>query len=208
MDVSNPIRSLAPSVDADLQLVLIRTHAWLTGARLAKLAGRSYAQVRVVLQRLVEDGLVEVEQHGNAYSYRWNRDHVVTEAMEKLAGAADIAEQRLASAVKGWDPAPHALVVFGSFARRDGRSGSDIDLLLVRPDAVDEQEGRWHRQRYELARQAERWAGNRTQIVELSVTELTRAVDLGEALVASLRADGRVLAGPPLGGLLHGGASR
>lgn len=156
MDVSNPVRSLAPSVDADLLPVLIRSHAWLTGARLAKLAGRSYAQVRVVLQRLVDEGLVDVERHGNAFAYRWNREHVVTAALEGLAGAADLAEQRLARAVEEWDPPAHALVVFGSFAR--GVAGS--------PRRPTTSAMSWRSERC-----------NRVQMVEF---------ELEEALVASL----------------------
>lgn len=142
MDVSNPVRSLAPTVDADVLLVLLRTRAWLTGARVAALSRRSPAQVRAVLQRLVDDGVVEVEQHGNAFTYRWNREHVVSDAVAGLVDAADQAERRLAGEVSGWDPAAHALVVFGPFARRDGGPGSDLDLLLVRPDGVDEQDDR------------------------------------------------------------------
>lgn len=88
-------------------------------------------------------------------------------------------------------PPASALVVFGSFARRDGGPTSDVDLLLVRPDVVEEHDGRWRRQRYDLAGQAERWTGNRAQIVELSVAELARAVDLEEEIVTSLRTDGR-----------------
>lgn len=202
MDVANPIRSLSPTVDADVLLILVRTHAWLSGKRVSNMAGRSYAQVRSVLHRLADEGVVDVEQHGGTFSYRCNRAHVLSAALEVLADAADRAEQRVADEVRGWEPPAHAVAVFGSFARRDGGPASDLDLLLVRPDALDEQDERWRRQRYALARDIERWTGNRTQVVELSVSELRRAVDREEELVASLRTDARVLAGAPLDELL------
>ena len=205
MDVSNPLRSVSPSVDADVLLVLLRTHRWLTGAQVARLAQRSYAQVRAVLRRLVQDGLVDVEQHGRAFSYRCNRDHVVTAAVEAIASAADRVEHLIADAVSTWDPPAHALLVYGSFARRDGGVDSDIDLLLVRRDAIDEDDERWSRQRHELARSTEQWAGNRAQIFELSLSELASAVERGEDLVRSLRQDGRVLIGPPISELVETG---
>lgn len=202
LDVANPIRSLAPTVDADVLLVLIRTHAWLTGARVSRIAGRSYAQVRAVLRRLTEEGIVDVEQHGNTFSYRCNRAHVVSAAIEALAAAAERAEHRIAEEVGGWTTPPHSVAVFGSFARRDGGRASDLDLLLVRPDEVSEQDEVWRRQRHDLARATERWTGNRTQVLELSIEELRRAVILDEALVTSLRRDATVLAGTPLNELL------
>lgn len=198
MDVSNPLRSIAPTVDADVLLVLARAHIPLTGARVAELAGRSHSQVRAVLQRLVEDGLVDAEQHGQAVSYRWNREHVLTDAVQSIAEAADRAEQRLVDAVADWKPSPHALVVFGSFARRDGGTDSDVDLLLVRRDEVDDEDEGWARQRHALATGAERWTGNRTQIMELSIAELAIAIDHDEALIEALRAHARVLVGPPV----------
>lgn len=202
MDSLNPIRTLTPTVDADVLLVLVRTHAWLSGAKVSRMAGRSYAQVRSVLRRLADQGVVDVEQHGNTLSYRCNRAHVLSAAVELLANATDRAEQRMTDEVGGWDPPAHSLAVFGSFARRDGGPTSDLDLLLVRPDLLDEQEERWRHQRYALARNVERWTGNRAQILEFSAAELRGAVDRNEDLVASLRKDARLLAGGPLDELL------
>jgi predicted nucleotidyltransferase len=205
MDISNPFRSIAPTVDADVLRVLVRTHTALTGMKVAELAGRSYAQVRSVLRRMVDDGLVDAEQHGQAYSYRWNRDHVIADAVEAIARAAEGVERRLADEAASWDPAPVAIVVFGSFARRDGGVKSDLDVLLVRSDEVAEDHERWSRQRHELARKAERWTGNRAQILELSATELSVAVERNEDLVRSLRRDGRVLYGPTINDLVGSG---
>lgn len=204
MDISNPLRSVSPSVDADVLQVLVRSHGWLTGLKVATLAHRSYAQVRSVLHRLVADGLVEVEDHGSAYAYRCNRDHVMYDSVAAIARAADRVEQRLVDSVTGWDPPAYAVIVYGSFARHDGDTDSDVDLLVVRTDDVDEDGDAWVRQRQTLAAAVERWTGNQTQVLELSRAELASAVDKDEALIASLRRDGRVLVGPPAPELFEG----
>ena len=205
MDISNPIRSVSPTVDADVLQVLVRTHGWLTGRKVATLANRSYAQVRSVLHRLVADGLVEVEDHGSAYAYRCNRDHVLYDPVEAIANAADRTERRLADVVADWEPAAHAVVLYGSFVRHDGSADSDLDLLVIRPDDVDDDDDAWNRQRQMLAVDAERWTGNRTQVLELSLAELASAIDRDEALIASLRQDARVLVGPPARALFGSG---
>lgn len=198
MDPVNPLRAVAPTVDADVLLVLARTHAPLTGARVAALAERSYAQVRAVLRRLVRHGIVTVEAHGNANIYTLNRTHVAATPLEQLAGAADEVERRIGAQVEDWEPSPAAVVTFGSFARRDGDVDSDLDLLVVRPGHVAEDDPRWRRACYDLARDIEAWSGNRVQLVELADRELAAAVAAGDPLIASLRDDGRALFGPPL----------
>lgn len=203
MDTSNPLRSVTPTVDADVLLVLARTAAPLTGARVAVLAERSYGQVRAVLHRLVEHGLVDVQSHGNAYSYTLNRAHVAAAAVERLSGAAEEVERRIEARVAGWNPSPCAVVLFGSFARREGDVGSDLDLLLVRPSAIDEDEPRWRSARYELVRDAEAWSGNRVQIIELSEDEVVEAARAGEPLIAAVHDEGVVLFGRPLRELLR-----
>jgi predicted nucleotidyltransferase len=99
-------------------------------------------------------------------------------------------------------PAPAAAVLFGSFARREGGPESDVDLLLIRPDALAEDDAAWMRQRYDLARQLEWWTGNNAQIVELTSAELDRAVEQGDDLIAAVRRDGYILVGPTLRSLL------
>lgn len=195
MDPSNPLRAVAPGVEGDVLAALVRTRAPLTGARVGDLAGRSHTQVRDVLRRLEQQGLVVSEHHGNSYTYLLNRRHVLAEAVESMAGALDRVEHRVGEVVSRWPLPPVGVVLFGSFARRAGHSDSDIDLLVVRPASVDEDDGTWVEQRYDLARQVESWTGNRAQIIELSEAELVEAVGGDEPLVESLRADGIVLAG-------------
>jgi predicted nucleotidyltransferase len=202
VDVSNPLRSVAPTVDGDVLAVLARSHLALTGARVQQMAGRSYAQVREVLQRLVAHGIVDVERHGNAYSYMLNREHVLAAPIQAMIAADDDVETRMRATLELWELPPAAVAVFGSFARRDGDSESDIDLLLVRPDDVDESNETWATQRYELVRRIERVSGNVVQLVELSHAELHDAVMRGDQLIAALRDDGREIVGPKLRTLL------
>jgi hypothetical protein len=202
VDPSNPLRTLAPTVDADVLLVLARTRKATTGAKTAHIAGRSYAQVRHCLHRLVGTGLVLAESHGNSVSYLLNRDHVLAPVVEAAAGAAGTVEARITASVQGWTLPAAAVVLFGSFARRDGHDTSDVDLLLVRPDEVGEDDASWTAQRHDLAHAVRTWSGNTAQVVEMSATELTTALTREENLIPNLRRDGVVLAGPPLTRLL------
>jgi predicted nucleotidyltransferase len=92
--------------------------------------------------------------------------------------------------------------MFGSFARREGAPESDIDLLLIRPNEVAEDDAAWTAQRYDLARHLEHWTGNSAQIVELASAELEAANKRGDRLIAAVRQDGVVLVGPKLRSLL------
>lgn len=193
MDVANPLRSIAPTVEADVLAVLAGTHAPLTGLRVQQLTGRSYARVREVLGRLADSGLVCAERRGNAVSYWLNRDHILATAVEGAVGADGELERRIRVLVDTWNPAPAAVVLFGSFARRDGDARSDIDVLLVRPREVDPDQQRWSEQRYELATSIERWAGNAAQIVEMTDAELDHAIADQDELIVAIQREGRTV---------------
>lgn len=201
MEVQNPLRSLAPAVDADVLFALHGTHVPLTGERVAKLAGRSGTQVRQVLRRLSAEGLVLAEPVGRATTYALNREHVLAPVVDAAVRAPGATESRIAERFAAWPVPPIAAAVFGSFARRDGDAGSDLDLFLVRPDDVLDDDEAWAICRHDLAVSAEAWSGNRVQVLELSAAELTAAVEADEPLVESLRHDARWLCGDAPGGL-------
>jgi predicted nucleotidyltransferase len=198
MDLSNPLRAVAPGVEGDVLAALLRTHAPLTGARVAALAERGETQVRAVLRRLERQGLVDVERHGQSYSYVLNREHVLAAPLESLQQAMPEVEGRIRSLVDDWAVAPASVMLFGSAARRDGDADSDLDVLLVRADDVDADDEAWAAQRHELARSIESWTGNAVQVLELSTAELDKAGRRREPLIAQLRTDGVVLAGSDL----------
>jgi predicted nucleotidyltransferase len=198
MDWNHPLRAVASTVDVDVLQVLGRTHVGVTGLQLAQLAGRSYAQVSAVVDRLAEQGLVLVEQHGRTYSYRLNRDHVVADAILDALGAAERIEEEITHTIEGWELPPISVAIFGSAARREGEPTSDVDLLVVRPDNVSEDDLAWAYQTANLAEQIELLTGNPAQLLDLTLSELLEARRSSEPLVASLRIDARTLAGSDL----------
>jgi predicted nucleotidyltransferase len=195
LDLTNPLRTVAPTVDADVLAVLARNHASMSGLQIQKLAGRSYNRVRSVLERLVEEGVVSVDRHGNTNAYVLNRSHILADAIVALAGASQAVEDRARQLARDLRPRPTVVALFGSFARRDGDAASDIDVLIVRAASTKSDDAAWRRQVDRFVAEIETLAGNAVQIVELSTAEMNQAVTERQPLVASLQRDGVVLVG-------------
>jgi hypothetical protein len=168
------------------------------------LADRSQAAAQIVLSRLADQGLVFVEEAGRARLYTLNRDHIAAAPIAELANLRLDLFRRLRDEVfEFWRPQPLHVSVFGSAARGDGDSDSDIDIFLVRPDSIDEGDGKWRGQVEALAHNVFRWSGNHAGIAEVSEGDLERLRHDRPAIVASLRADAVDIAGKPLRALLR-----
>lgn len=156
--------------------------------------------VRRSLARLVEQGIVRGTEMGRNQVYELNRNHVAAPVAELLAGLRLELWKRLRAILKAWNPAPQYGCVFGSAARGDGDTGSDIDLLLVHapfPGDSDprrrsnglggqiagyaaelmtmqltkRQAAKWRRQVDLLHGQVRAWSGNPLQVLEMSSLE-------------------------------------
>jgi predicted nucleotidyltransferase len=110
---------------------------------------------------------------------------------------------RLRAKVADWAVPPVQISVFGSAARGDGELASDIDLLVVRPDALDPEDGRWRAQVAELADRVEAWTGNHASVAEVAAGAMPRLQRDRPALARNLRADAIALAGPDVAALLE-----
>jgi predicted nucleotidyltransferase len=197
VELSNPISSVIPSAHGAVLAVLAHADAPLSGRQIAKLARGQVQQPRAndVLRELTEAGIVSCERHTSVYLYRLNHNHVVAEAIMMLANLRERVMQRMREAVLGWVIAPVAVWMFGSAARGDAGSHSDIDVLVVRPDAVDADNESWQQQLSNLSSAITAWSGNDCQILEFSRSELAELVASDERLVAELRSDALVIAG-------------
>lgn len=198
VDLHHPFSVITPTVDGDVLSALAGADAAFTGREVHRLVGRySEAGVRNVLGRLVDHGVVFVERVGPSYSYRLNRDHLAAPHIIALAGLRAELMARLRTRLAQWDPPPVYGALFGSAVRGDMRTGSDIDLLIVRADGVDGDDDRWVSHVDQLIGDVTRWTGNDTRPLEYSDTETRQALRRGEPVLEAIRTQGVHLAGPP-----------
>jgi DNA-binding transcriptional ArsR family regulator len=199
MDVARPYSAVVPSLDGDVLVTLAGTSRPLTGRQVAELSRRgSQTAVSAVLDRLVEHGLVLRQQAGRAHLHTLNREHVAAGVVEGLAGLRAELLQRLRMSLSSWDPAALHASMFGSAARGDGDTASDIDLFIVRPAQISEDDAPWAAQIDELSRSTHAWTGNHAGIIDVSARELSRLFRDRPPVFEGLRSDAIHLAGMPL----------
>lgn len=173
MDLRSPISTVIPSLDGPVLQVLARSEGGLSGRQIHKLAGTgSVAGVRLVLQRLAATGLVHVDDVGNSLLYHLNRKHLVAPAIEFLADLRSTLTSRLADEISAWRIPPVHASLYGAIARGDGDLESDVDVLLIRPDQIDQGDILWEDQAARLMRTVVDLTGNPAHVFELSRTEL------------------------------------
>ncbi len=203
MDLSAPFQSLFPTVDSAVLSVLTGSTKPRTGREVARLAQRSATATRLVLERLVQHGLVLRTEAGRSHVYTLNWDHLAAEPVAELANLRLGLFQRLRETIELWHPRPLHVSVFGSAARGDGGPDSDIDLFLVRPADVEEDDGEWRGQLEALADQVFHWTGNHAGMAEVGEEGLDRLRRDQPAIVTSLRADAVDICGSPVRELLR-----
>ena len=202
MDLSHPLQTLVPSLDGATLEVLAGTQSGLSVTDIARLASRGTRQGHLlVLDRLVASGLVHALPANRGSLYRLNRDHLLAALVVEAARARATVVTRLSEALASLDPRPLHASLFGSFARREADHASDIDLLIITPDAV-EPDDRWTQALQVIADDVLAWTGNRLESVVLTPSEFDDAVRAREPIAASWLSDSQVLIGPTLEALV------
>lgn len=197
MDVSNPIADVVPSAHGPVLVVLASTSTPLTGRAIAELTRPRVSQPRVarILADLTEAGLVDRVQAGSASLFTLNREHLAARAVEDLATLRSQLWDRIATHAARWTHPPEAIIVYGSTARGDGGTASDVDLLVVRPASADQDDADWQRDVTALGMAVPRWTGNPCEILDRSPDELRDMASAGERLLSEIRRDGRAVVG-------------
>ncbi len=205
MDLSFPLATVAPTLDAGVLHVLAATTAECTAAEIHRRLGHGSDEgVRKVLARLVRQGVVLVATPARYPLYRLNRDHVAVPHIEALTRVRDEIVERIRQEVAGWRVEPLHAGLFGSFARGAANADSDIDVLLVRPEPSAEfDEDVWLSQLDGLDRGIRAWTGNAAQIVDLTPATLRQMAHEDDPLVESWRVEDIPVCGERLVQLLR-----
>ena len=203
MDLSSPISSLIPTLDAAVLEVLSGTESALGVSQIHRLTRRgARSGIHRVLDRLTEHGLVTAEGTNLGYVYRLNRDHVLAESVLSAVGARAEFMNRLKQACEALSPNVISAALFGSTARRESGAQSDVDLLLIiKDDSV--RTDTWERQVRALEDRVVAWTGNQLEFLTLNRDHLKEAIRSGETIVVSWQEDALTLAGEPLPTLIH-----
>ena len=186
MNIASPISSVVPTLDGPVLEVLAGSAVPLSLSEVHRRASRgALSGTRRALQRLVIEGVVLDVPGG----YLLNREHVAADAIEALVTIRARFLSRLHAEVASWSYQADLVGIFGSFARRDGGSRSDIDIVIVGeercPDDVLD----------ELASLVITWTGNRAQIVAITPSELRAMRSVDEPILAEWRRDLEVVYG-------------
>ncbi|QSB14724.1 nucleotidyltransferase domain-containing protein [Natronosporangium hydrolyticum] len=179
--------------------VLARTTSSLTAPEVYRLAGTGSTNgVRLALNRLAHQGLVGAERRANTVFYLANRDHLAWPAVEALTSLRRTLINRMVEEMTAWEVRPVHASLFGSAARGDGDADSDIDLLLVRPDRVDEEAPPWAEQVDRLRGLVSAWTGNHCHVFELDRARLAEHLRTRDPIVDEWRRDAVKIAGDEL----------
>lgn len=202
MDFSRPYGVISYPLDSAVLHVLTGTTQGLTGRRIAELVGSTQEGARKALRRLAKTGVIEQQEAGNAILYQFNRRHLAAPAVEDLTDLRRALLRRLTDAFESWAPPPLHASLFGSAARAEGTTESDIDLFVVRPASVDEDDRAWREQIERLPEEVHVWTGNSANVVEVAESALTDLRHRRPAVIRNLEADALTLTGPEIGTLL------
>lgn len=198
MDFAAPVQALIPGVQGRILAVLAETTAELNLRAIARLSGVSLAQASRILPGLVELGIVERRDVPPAALFRLVEDHVAARAVIAIARARTTVLHELASTATGLSPAPTSIIVFGSFAQGTARAGSDIDIVVVRPDSIGEDDPTWHGALEDWRQSVRRLTGNPVEILDVAVTDAARLLRSRRPLWSDIRQHGVVVHGRTL----------
>lgn len=198
MDFTRPVEAVIPGTQGRVLAVLAETTAELNLRTVARLADVSPAQASRVLPGLVELGLVERREVPPSSLFRLNHENVAARAVIELARSHAVALDRIGGAADDLPLPPASVIIFGSFARRESDRDSDIDVLVVRPTGLEQDDDTWAAG-VELWRERVRaMTGNRVEVVEADRGEVAEKLESGGSVWRDIARDGVVVSGATL----------
>lgn len=195
MDFRRPVEAVIPGVQGRILAVLAETTAELNLRTIARLSGASPAQASRVLPELVALGLVERREAPPSALFLLIEDNVAGRLVRALSRSRDKVLGELGALAGQMDPTPVSAIVFGSLARGEADALSDVDLVLVRPAGVDEDDEPWASSAEGWRTSARRLTGNAVQVIEIDETEIARRLRRPNALWANVLREGVVVHG-------------
>ena len=195
MDFVRPIEAIVPGVQGRVLAVLAETTAELNLRTIAQLAGISQAQASRLLPDLVALGVVERREVPPSSLFRLVPEHVASRALLALARSTDTVLDEMGRLAEALPQPAVSVIVFGSFARREAEAGSDIDVVVIRPANIDEDDDAWSSSLEAWRHDVRRLTGNPVEFLEVSADKAAAKLSGRGQVWADVRRDGRVVHG-------------
>src|SRR3954447_3593800 len=195
MNFVHPVEAVIPGAQGRVLAVLAETSTKLNLRTIARLANVSNAQASRVLPTLVELGLVERRELPPSSHFRLVRTNVGAQAVIELARSRDAVLTRIGREASDLPIAPTSVVVFGSLARGEAHEASDIDVLVVRPDRIAEDDENWSASIEKWRNDIRAIAGNPVEILEVSRSEASARLTSNKQVWRDIRREGVVVHG-------------
>lgn len=203
MDFVRPIEAIIPGATGRVLHVLAHTTGELNLRTIARLADVSQAQASRVLPTLVELGLVGRKDVPPSSMFWLARDHVAARPILELAAARDTATTQIGTWADALDPAPASTIVFGSFARREAGRQSDIDIVIVRPANIREDDEVWAESIETFRLNVQTLTGNSVEILHVDIDEVAAAFEAESPVWVNILNQGIVVSGLPIDQLVE-----
>jgi predicted nucleotidyltransferase len=184
--------------EARVLKALLRVDTSLTGRAVARITGLTQSTAHRTLTRLRDVGLVLAEAAPPSQLYRANQDHLAMPAVVTLLGLEGELRVRIAEHVARWRLPPASLVVYGSVARGEPTAGSDLDLLVVRPDTIEPDDVTWEAGVADLADRLHRWTGRWASVIDIGRREAVEGLANQEPFLVEAEQEGWLIAGRAL----------
>jgi predicted nucleotidyltransferase len=195
VDFVRPIEAIVPGAQGRVLAVLAETTAELNLRTIAQLAGISQAQASRLLPDLVALGVVERREVPPASLFRLVPEHVASRALLALARSTDTVLDEMGRLAEALPHPPVSVIVFGSFARREADADSDVDVVVVRPTEVGEDDDAWSASLEAWRRDVRLLTGNPVEVLEVTANEAANKLAGRAQVWADIRREGRVVYG-------------
>jgi len=186
MFFGEPFGGIIPGARGAVLAALMRTGAPLTGRQVHGLLSDDYSlwTVQEALKTLSLLGIIETQTIGRAGVHTINEQHAAVAPLRALLDPV-AALRNAVSSVTGKDVS--AVILFGSIARGQAKSGSDIDLAVIAAPGWDK--------RVELEDSVRTRLGNDCDVLVFTKAEFVRLTTTGEPVVGDILRDGVALIG-------------
>lgn len=112
------------------------------------------------------------------------REHLAARALLALADLRRAFLDELRESLGRLDPAPVNVTLFGSFAPGDDDAHSDVDVIVVRPDSIDDDDSSWSESLAGWEATVRCISGNAVNRIEVAENELPKLHEVSPAAVA------------------------